>query len=162
MPTERPSSITLVATDLDGTFWDRSLVCHPSTLEAVRTLQARPDVELIAATGRRRNSARRGLDANGVSMPAVLLNGAVGYDFVDDDLFHMVSFDNPVLREILTMLEGHGVAPVAYLADTTAVAVEGVTTSPHHLSTLEADLVWWSFEQLAERSDVLGLSMLGI
>ncbi len=153
---------TVIVTDLDGTVWDNSLLAHPDTLAAIAQVQARDDVGLLVATGRRRNSARRAFEANAIAAPAVLLNGAVGFDFVNEELFHSITFDTEGLRRVLTVLDDHGVAPVAYLSDTTAVAVEGVTTSAHHLGTLEGDLVWWTLDQLAERDDVLGLSMLGI
>ncbi len=153
---------TLVVTDLDGTLWDNSLQCHPATLAAIRELEARDDIELLVATGRRRNSARLALDINALALPSILLNGALGFDFTTQAIFHQVTFDAPALDHVLDRLQVFGLAPVAYLSDARVVAVEGVTTSLRHLESLGDDLVWSSFADLAPRSDVLGMSMLGI
>lgn len=153
---------TLVVTDLDGTLWDTSLRCVDSTLDAVAQIQQTDGYELLVATGRRRNSAYRSFVAQDLLIPSVLLNGAVGFDYERQTIFHQRSFSQPHVAGILDSLDGHGLVPVAYLADTTAVAVSGVTTSERHIESLGDDLVWWSPEQLAERSDVLGMSMLGV
>lgn len=153
---------TLVVTDLDGTVWDNTLLCHPATLAALNDLIERDDVELLVATGRRRNSARRAFEANGLMLPSVLLNGAIGFDFVSQSIFHQVTFGSRELGGVLDHLQACALAPVAYLSDTRALVVEGVTTSVKHLDSLGQDLFWSTFDDLAGRTDVLGMSMLGI
>lgn len=156
------TSSTLVVTDLDGTLWDTSLTCHPGTLAALAEVVERDDVELLVATGRRRNSAGRGLAQNGIVLPAVLLNGALGFDFATESVFHEVNFDAALLQGVLEGLQRFGLGPVAYLSDTRVLVVEGVTTSLQHIDSLGQDIFWSSFADLAPRSDVLGMSMLGI
>lgn len=158
-----PDSKTLVVTDLDGTLWDESLRCHPDTLEAVQQLLVRPDIELLVATGRRRNSALRAFEQNGLALPAVLLNGAKGFDVRTDQIFHQATFRPEVLAEVLSRLDGCGLSPVAYLSDTRAMVVEdAVTSSAGHLDSLGMDRTPTTVAELAARDDVLGMSMLGI
>lgn len=153
---------TLVVTDLDGTVWDSELLAHGDTLAAITEIRARKDVELLVATGRRRNSARRAYDLNGFQLPSVLLNGAIGYDFASDTVFHQRTFSASALHQVLLLLGEFSLAPVAYLTDTRAFVVEGVTTSVNHLDSLGDDLTWCSVGDLAQRSDVMGMSMLGV
>ena len=153
---------TLVVTDLDGTVWDATLHAHADTLAAIAHLVDRDDVELLVATGRRRNSARRAYKLNNILLPSVLLNGAIGYDFASETLFHHAPFSAASLAEVCDVLQQFDLAPVAYLSDTRALVVEGVTTSVRHLESLGPDLVWSNYDELLGRDDVLGLSMLGI
>lgn len=153
---------TLVVTDLDGTFWDTSTQCHPDTLAAANTLLERSDVVLLVATGRRQTSAGAALAANGLTIPGVLLNGAVGFDYANDTLFHQRVFSQAQLADVLARLQARGLAPVCYQADGTALAIEGVSTSAKHLQALGDELQWTTADQVAQRHDVLGMSMLGI
>lgn len=153
---------TLVVTDLDGTFWDNDLRCHPATTEAARHLIERDDVVLLAATGRRRNSAHLGFERNGVTMPAVLLNGAIGHDFVTDVRFHEVTFDLESLAHVLDHLHANALGPILYSSDDRAVAYEGVSTCVQHLEQLAADLSWSTIDEVRLRTDVLGMSVLGV
>lgn len=153
---------TLVVTDLDGTLWDTTVRCHPAVIEAVEQLIAADDVVLLAATGRRRNSTRRSFLDNGFLLPAVLLNGALGFDFVADEMFHEQAFAPADLARVLDLLQVHLLSPVAYLSDNRVLVAEGVTSSIEHLDSLGDDLVWSAFEALVSRRDVVGLSMLGV
>lgn len=153
---------TLVVTDLDGTVWDNTLRCHAATIDAMRTLIELDDVELLVATGRRRNSARRAFVANSIVLPSVLLNGAIGYDFEREHIFHQATFSPDALGQVMSRLSDHQLSPVAYLSDTRAMVVEGVSTSVNHLNSLGDDITWVTADELVVRSDVLGMSMLGI
>ncbi len=152
----------LVVTDLDGTFWDTTLHCHPQVRQAFVDLQHRDDVEVLLATGRRRTSAARGLGLNSLEAPAVLLNGAVGYDFATGEQFHEATFSSNDLADVVEVLRGHALAPVAYSSDSTAFAVEGVTTGVAHLEGLGDELEWTTAAELIIQEGILGMSMLGI
>ncbi len=83
--------IRLVATDLDGTLWDRSVQAQPEALAAIFELQQR-GVTVLAATGRRPRSARTALEENGLSLPAVCLDGTFGEDWAAGHRFHQAFF----------------------------------------------------------------------
>lgn len=151
-----------MVTDLDGTLWDGRMQCHPTALAAFAELQHDATVELLVATGRRRNSARSGLQANGIVVPSVLLNGATGFDFVADKLFHQVTFDDASLIGVITRLQASNLAPVVYLSGGHAFVVEGVSTSTAHIDSLGSEAIWGRFDDLLGRNDVLGMSILGI
>lgn len=71
---------TLVVTDLDGTFWDRSMQLHPATVDAVAELD-RLGVPLLIATGRRLATARAGFAEIDFWRPTIVLNGTLGVDY---------------------------------------------------------------------------------
>ena len=89
-------------------------------------------------------------------------NGAIGYDFASETLFHHAPFSPASIAQVCDVLQQFELAPVAYLSDTRALVIEGVTTAVGHLDSLGPDLVWSTWEELVGRDDVLGLSMLGI
>ncbi len=160
--TKTRNTKTLVVTDLDGTFWDTSLQAHPATLEASAEIVDDPATSLLVATGRRRNSAHRGLVANRIEAPAVLLNGAVGWDFATSTRFHSAPFEPHDLCAVLDALYEAGVVPLAYSADTRAIATEGITTSVGHLESLGSDLVWMTTEELRHEREILLMGVLGV
>lgn len=164
-PTDRATwhgVTTLVVTDLDGTFWGDEILVDPRTRQALVELRSRPDVEFLVATGRRSASSRRALTANGMSLPAVVLNGAHGVDFVTGETFHTAAFDPSDLDRVIDVLAAHDLAPAVYLSDDRVLVIEGTTTCQAHLDQLGPDKVAATFDDLVGRTDVLGMSMLGI
>ena len=71
------NGIELVVTDLDGTLWDGTGRAHPRTLYALQAL-AKASIPVLVATGRRAASAWPLMEANGIGLPSVLLDGALG------------------------------------------------------------------------------------
>lgn len=106
--------IRLVATDLDGTLWDRSVELHPVIRDAVEELQRR-GVIVLAATGRRPRSARTALHENGLFVPAVCLDGTFGEDFVRGERFHEALFPPDVAARVLAAFAAHGIAPNVFV-----------------------------------------------
>lgn len=156
-----PGPTTVVVTDLDGTFWGQDLVCHPTTHDALAEL-ARRGIGVLVATGRRAASARRALDANGLSLPSVLLNGALGVDFRNDTTFHEHPYSPDDAVRVLELLDRHDLAPCVYTADGMVQSTHTPTTTERHMWNLgdelnrHDDLV----TVVAEHA-VLGMSILG-
>ena len=152
---------TLVVTDLDGSFWDRNLQVHATALTAVDHL-ARNDIPLLIATGRRANSARVGLEACGLDLPAVLLNGALGIDFRFDHQFHARSFARAAAARVVNDLAAVDLYPVMYLADGTVRGPSNVTTALRHRKQLLADYIVSDPAEVVADHDILGFSMIGL
>lgn len=106
--------IRLVATDLDGTLWDRSVELHPAIRAAIEELQRR-GITVLAATGRRPRSARTALHDNGLFVPAVCLDGTFGEDFVRGERFHEALFPPATAARVLATFAAHGVAPNVFV-----------------------------------------------
>ena len=111
-----PPGIDLVVTDLDGTLWDSTGLIHPRTHRALRTL-ADASVPVLAATGRRAWSAWAVMEANGVALPGVFLDGAIGREFGASTAFHRHAFSPAVAAEVLEILEDQGISPCINVDD---------------------------------------------
>ena len=151
----------LVVTDLDGSFWDHDLRCHPSTLDAVAELDRR-GVPLLVATGRRANSAHDGLVANGLRPPAVLLNGALGVDLASGERFHRHALTAEAATAVLAALAAIGLAPVMYLPDGSTTGPAEVTTGREHRASMATDYLVADPAEVVARQEVLSMAMIGM
>ena len=132
------SGIDLVVTDLDGTLWDSAGRLHPRTLRALQVLEA-ASIPVLAATGRRAQSAWPVMEANGIGMPTVLLDGALGREFGSASAFHVAAFSVAAATELLEVLEELGVSPVINVDDPDRDVVLGArpSTHPDHVRFVE-------------------------
>ncbi len=130
--------IALVVTDLDGTLWDARGQVHPDTLQALRVLAA-GQIPVLAATGRRAGSAWPLMESNGIALPSVLLDGALGREFGATTAFHRRSFTADGASEVLSILEDLGASPCINLDEPGRDVVLGDRSSAHpkHLVLLE-------------------------
>jgi HAD superfamily hydrolase (TIGR01484 family) len=143
--------IRLVATDLDGTLWDRSVELRPDVRAAIDELQRR-DVIVLAATGRRPRSARTALHDNRLHVPAVCLDGTFGEDFTRGERFHEALFDPLVAAGVLTAFVAHGVAPNVFV-DHPEIDVLLAEAPSHRPERAESLLAWARIGPLEEVLD---------
>ncbi len=149
----------LVVTDLDGTLWDPSIKCHPATLKALAQLVQR-EIPVLVATGRRANSAQLGLSQNGLSLPTVLLNGALGIDFPIKHQFHIQPFTDAQTKTAIDIFEQLDVSPSVYLADGRVAVGKNTTTSPAHRGLLGDDVTALEPAEATGQSDALSFIFL--
>ncbi len=132
--------IRMVATDLDGTLWDRSVQAHRMVLAAVTELQRR-GVIVVAATGRRPRSARTALQENGLSVPAVCLDGTFGEDWATGQRFHQAFFTPEESAAVLAAFVELAVAPNVFV-DHPELDVLLAELPAHQPERAEALLPW--------------------
>lgn len=104
------SWLELVVTDLDGTLWDGTGIMHPRTRIALQVIQA-ASVPVLAATGRRARSAWPVMAANGIALPAVFLDGAIGLEFQASKPFWRCEFTPALAAQVLGILDELGAGP---------------------------------------------------
>lgn len=127
--------IELVVTDLDGTLWGPDERIHERTLGALAALEAR-GLPLLVATGRRLRSAADALSRSGLTLPMVVLDGALGR--VDGRSFHEVVFTPAAAQQVLAAFTGHGIEPCVYvsLPEVDVFVGRSPSTSPGHLQRI--------------------------
>ncbi|MEZ5408557.1 MAG: HAD family hydrolase [Acidimicrobiales bacterium] len=107
--------IRLVATDLDGTLWDRSIQVRPEVRAALGELVA-AGITVLAATGRRPRSARTALADNGLdALAAVCLDGTFGEDWAAGRRFHESLFEAAESAAVLAEFLERGLAPNVFV-----------------------------------------------
>ena len=154
--------IDLVVTDLDGTLWDAGERIHERTLGALRELERRGQ-PVMAATGRRPRSAAAGLAREGLALPAVLLDGAVGHDLATGERFHRAPFTRENAAEVLAAFEAAGMSPCLYVDrdEADVVVGEAPSTRPEHLEHIGPWLAREDLWAVVEREDVLAIGVVG-
>jgi hydroxymethylpyrimidine pyrophosphatase-like HAD family hydrolase len=154
--------MSVVVTDLDGTLWGDDLVVRPATRAAVAELAA-AGVPVLAATARRTRGARELLARNGLSLPVVGLNGAIG-EHAGGTRFHDVPFAPADAVAALESFARHGLAPCVYVIEpgVDVVLPPEPSTNPGHVEYLRpvarvaADLT-----AVVRAGPVYGFSVLG-
>jgi hydroxymethylpyrimidine pyrophosphatase-like HAD family hydrolase len=155
--------IRLVATDLDGTFWDGDLSIPNAHLAAAGSLM-HVGVTVLVATSRRPRIVRRQLAAAGLSLPAVLLDGALGIDFRSDVRFHRAVFDPEVTQRALATFSRFGLQPCLYVEhpDFDIVVSESPSTCAEHLAYLGSIAATGDLQATAATTGVYAMSILGL
>lgn len=155
-------AISLVVTDLDGTLWDGDERIHERTLAAVAELQRRR-TPLLVATGRRPRSAAEALAREGLTPPAVLLDGAVGHDLATKTVFHRAPFTAEDAAAVLSAFEAHDLSPCLYVDRPEADVVVGdaPSTRPEHLAHIGPWLARDDLWRTLATDDVLAIGLVG-
>ena len=89
---------------------------NPLTHRALATL-ADASVPVLVATGRRAWSAWAVMESNGVALPGVFLDGAVGREFGARTAFHTIAFDPAVAAAVLDILDEREIGPCINVDD---------------------------------------------
>jgi hydroxymethylpyrimidine pyrophosphatase-like HAD family hydrolase len=128
--------VTLVVTDLDGTLWGLDCVASPAIRAAVDELLADGHA-VLAATARRLRGARALLDANGLALPLIGLNGAVG-EYPDGTRFHAVPFSATEAERTLAAFTANGLRPCLYVLEREidVVLPPDASSHPDHQASL--------------------------
>ena len=155
--------IRLVATDLDGTFWDASFVPPKSHVVAAGDL-VEAGVTVLAATSRRPRPVRQRLSDAGLLLPAVLIDGSLGVDFRSEERFHQACFDADVALWTLLTFRAHGLDPCIYVEhpDYDVVVSGSPATCAAHLARLGSLASTGDLELTATTSAVYAFSVLGL
>lgn len=154
--------IRLVVTDLDGTFWDRTLTVPPLHLDAVWRL-GEIGVEVMVATSRRRRVVAEHLGRVGFSPTAVVLDGAMGVDLADGMRFHDAAFTVDAATEVLARFRAHGLDPCVYVdqPDVDVVVSPAPATSTAHLAYLGPIARTGDLDKAVAAPGVYGFSVTG-
>ncbi len=108
-------TVSAVVTDLDGTFWSRSMRVHPATHDAVGQLD-RAGIPLVIATGRRALGALSGLTPEGFGgRPGIFMNGALARDRSDGESFLVETIDAPAVDSMMDLFAAAGLEPMVYV-----------------------------------------------
>lgn len=153
----------VIVTDLDGTLWAHDLVVRPRTRAAVVEL-LEAGVPVLAATARRTRGARELLRENGLELPVVGLNGALGRH-VDGTSFHDAVFGRDAGLEAFAAFARHGLMPCVYVAeaDVDVVLAPEPSTNPGHVAYLQpVSRVDDDLEGVVRDEPVYGFSLLGL
>ncbi len=154
-------SVSLVVTDLDGTFWHTDDRIDPAVVEAVRALSAR-EVPLLVATGRRLTTTRGPLARVGLTPPAIVLNGALGVDLADGARFHRAPYPTDQAVAVLAAFRSVGRDPVVYIdhPDVDAVLSATPSTHPDHAAAIGGPP--HDLDRVVAEEAVLGFSLIGV
>lgn len=155
--------ISIVVTDLDGTFWHTDDSIASEVIDAVKTLEQR-GIPFLVATGRRLNSTRRPLEAVGLRPPVIVLNGALGVDLSSMDRFHVRPYPSEEARSVLDAFRAVGLDPVVYIDDPEIEAFVSTepSTHPDHVHMLQPNLAVDDLERVTAEERVLGFSLIGV
>ena len=157
------SSISLVVTDLDGTFWHTDDRIDPAVVKAVQELD-HLGVPFLVATGRRLTSTRDPLARVGIVPPAVMLNGALGVDLATGDRFHRAPFPQDQAGEVLAAFQSVDLQPVVYVdhPEFEVYLAEQPSTHPFHAASFATTAAVGDLTEAVEHEAVLGFSMIGV
>jgi hydroxymethylpyrimidine pyrophosphatase-like HAD family hydrolase len=155
--------IRLVATDLDGTFRDADLLPPDAHLAAVDAL-VDAGVTVLAAASRRPRVVKRQFDRVGLSMPAVLIDGALGVDFRTGVRFHQACFNPDLARRTLAMFRAHELDPCVYVEhpEFDIMVSSTPSTCPAHLAYLGAVAATGDLKSAAATMSVYAFAVLGL
>lgn len=98
--------IRLFASDMDGTLLNSSGVISKYTADSIRRLQT-CEIEFIVNTGRDYTSAKKELDAAGISCNMICCSGACTYDQYGNPS-NIASLPKSTAKKILELFQQHG------------------------------------------------------
>jgi len=157
------TAVSVVVTDLDGTFWHHADDVPLAAVRAAEQLVA-SGVPLLVATGRRLASTRAPLLGVGLTPPAVVLNGALGVDLATGVRFHRAPWESDEAAAVLGAFASVGLAPVVYVDHPeweVFMAVEP-STHPEHERSLAGTAGIDDLQRVVAQESVLGFSMIGV
>ena len=159
----RAVTVSLVVTDLDGTLWHTDDHVDPAVLEAWAELERR-DIPVLVATGRRPASTRGPLARVGLAPPAVVLNGALGFDLTTGVRFHRAPYEPEAASAVLTAFRSASLEPVVYVDHPAvdAFLAPHPSTNPDHVEMLGATAETDELARVVAEETVLGFSMIGV
>src|SRR4029453_14386178 len=165
MPVTDPrgnGAVQLVVTDLDGTLSDAAERIHPASVQPGRQVGA-AGVPVWVAPGRRLRMACAGLEAGGLTGPAVVLDGALGLDLRDGRVFHQVAFPPGAARQVLEAFAAAGLSPCVYVdrPEVDLVVGDHPSTHPGHLARARPWVAVEDLGRVVEAEPVYAFAVVG-
>lgn len=155
--------VSLVVTDLDGTLWHLDDHVPDEVVAAVHKV-TEMGVPVLVATGRRLTSTRVPLARVGLTLPAVVLNGALGVDLTTGERFHRAPYSAAGATAVLGAFRSVGLDPVVYVDHPRFDVFLGADPSTHveHVVMLGDTGCTDELARVVAGEVVLGFSMIGV